>query len=192
MNPDASDADLWSKRASVTAAFQVLTTRYYRPVAGFVFKKVGRADLVEDSCGKPSWKRLHVESRQGTGEILELAVGVAHNRCGKWLRRKRPALFDPNRLGSRSRSVRASRCWRNRGAKTIGPARRCKFAGRRPATPELKHRDGKSVRRDRGQDERRVASSEPAHKNVQGISLTPHRRNKAMTPERKNCSICSL
>src|SRR5207244_10401214 len=43
------DADLVALCVSGDAgAFQELTGRYYRPVCGFLFKKVQQADLVED------------------------------------------------------------------------------------------------------------------------------------------------
>src|SRR5437867_7236640 len=49
MHDAASDEELAQLTAEgVTDAFHRLTERYYRPVGGFIFKRVGRPDLVED------------------------------------------------------------------------------------------------------------------------------------------------
>jgi RNA polymerase sigma-70 factor, ECF subfamily len=95
---EASDADLVEQTMQgSTEAFQVLTVRYYRPVAGFVFKKVGRADLVEDLVQETFLEALAaLKARKGPANFSSWLFGIAHNRCGKWLRRKRPALFDPS------------------------------------------------------------------------------------------------
>jgi RNA polymerase sigma-70 factor, ECF subfamily len=98
MDADASDAELVAQTLQgVTAAFQQLTLRYYRPVGGFIFKRVGRSDLVEDLV-----QETFLEAFQGLRQGREprhfssWLFGIAHNRCGKWLRRKRPVLFDPH------------------------------------------------------------------------------------------------
>jgi RNA polymerase sigma-70 factor, ECF subfamily len=98
MDPNASDAELVEQTLrGVTAAFQLLTVRYYRPVGGFIFKRVGRVDLVEDLVQETfleAWVAL--KAGRGPRNFSSWLFGIAHNRCGKWLRRKRPALFDPN------------------------------------------------------------------------------------------------
>jgi RNA polymerase sigma-70 factor (ECF subfamily) len=97
MNPTASDAELAELvMRGVTDAFHQLTQRYYRPVAGFVFKRVGRADLVEDLVQETfleAFGALKIGRRPQV--FSSWLFGIAHNRCGKWLRRKRPVLFTP-------------------------------------------------------------------------------------------------
>jgi len=98
MDANASDAVLVAQTLQgTTAAFQVLTVRYYRPVAGFIFKKVGRADLVEDLVQETFMEAFTaLKAGRGPQTFSSWLFGIAHHRCGKWLRRKRPALFDPN------------------------------------------------------------------------------------------------
>lgn len=98
MNLDASDAELVDQTMKgITAAFQVLANRYYRPVGGFVFKRVGRADLVEDLVQETFLEAFaSLKAGRGPTNFSSWIFGIAHNRCGKWLRRKRPVLFDPN------------------------------------------------------------------------------------------------
>jgi RNA polymerase sigma-70 factor, ECF subfamily len=98
MSADASDAELVRRtRQGVTAAFQQLTLRYYRPVGGFILKRVGRPDLVEDLVQETFLEAFQaVKVGRGPQHFSSWLFGIAHNRCGKWLRRKRPALFDPN------------------------------------------------------------------------------------------------
>jgi RNA polymerase sigma-70 factor (ECF subfamily) len=96
-NP-STEADLvrWAARGDANA-FRALTDRYYRPVCGFVFKRVRRTDLVEDLAQETfleAFRSLKV------GRLPEhfssWLFGIAHNCCGKWLRRKRPVLFSPH------------------------------------------------------------------------------------------------
>lgn len=98
MDENASDAELVEQTLrGATAAFQLLTVRYYRPVAGFIFKRVGRSDLVEDLVQETFLEALQsLRAGRGARHFSSWLFGIAHNRCGKWLRRKRPALFDPN------------------------------------------------------------------------------------------------
>jgi RNA polymerase sigma-70 factor, ECF subfamily len=102
MDPNASDAELVEQTLQgVTAAFQLLTVRYYRPVGGFIFKQVGRGDLVEDLV-QETFLEAFVALKAGRRprNFSSWLFGIAHNRCGKWLQRKRPALFDPNEMPS--------------------------------------------------------------------------------------------
>lgn len=74
-------------------AFAALVERYYRPVAGFVLKRVRRPEVVEDLV-----QETFLEAYRGLGtcrpeQFGAWLFGIAHNRCGKWLRRRRPALF---------------------------------------------------------------------------------------------------
>ncbi len=98
MNPEASDSELVEQTLQgVTAAYQQLTMRYYRRVGGFVFKRVGRPDLVEDLVQETFLEAFAaLKAGRGPRNFSSWLFGIAHNRCGKWLRRKRPALFDPN------------------------------------------------------------------------------------------------
>src|SRR5262249_15580827 len=98
MVPTASDADLVQQALrGVSAAFQQLTVRYYRPVGGFILKRVLRPDLVEDLVQETfpeAWQAL--KSGRQPQHFSSWLFGIAHNRCGKWLRRKRPVLFSPD------------------------------------------------------------------------------------------------
>jgi RNA polymerase sigma-70 factor (ECF subfamily) len=77
-----------------TGAFHQLTERYYRPVAGFILKRVQRADLVEDLVQETFLEAFRAlkDGRRPT-HFSSWLFGIAHNSCGKWLRRKRPVLF---------------------------------------------------------------------------------------------------
>jgi RNA polymerase sigma-70 factor (ECF subfamily) len=107
MDANASDAELVAKTLQgVTQAFHELTVRYYRPVGGFIFKRVGRPDLVEDLVQETFLEALQALKAAPAGggprHFSSWLFGIAHNRCGKWLRRKRPVLFDPNEVPDQS------------------------------------------------------------------------------------------
>jgi RNA polymerase sigma-70 factor (ECF subfamily) len=77
-----------------THAFHELTVRYYRPVSGFILKRVQQPDLVEDLVQETfleAYRGLKGNARPAT--FSSWLFGIAHNRCGKWFRRKRPNLF---------------------------------------------------------------------------------------------------
>src|SRR4051812_35735205 len=98
MNPTANDAELIDAALNGgREGFHLLTMRYYRPVAGFILKRVGRPDLVEDLV-QETFLEAYRALKQGRRpeKFSSWLFGIAHNRCGKWLRRKRPVLFDPN------------------------------------------------------------------------------------------------
>lgn len=93
VQPD--DADLARRCAGGDRdAFHGLTQRYYRAVCGFLYKRLGEADLVEDLAQETFLEafRMLKEGRVPT-HFSSWLFGIASNRCGKWLRRKRPALF---------------------------------------------------------------------------------------------------
>jgi RNA polymerase sigma-70 factor (ECF subfamily) len=94
-NPQAADQDLVARCVrGDTAAFQELTVRYYRPVTGFIYKRVGQADLVEDLVQETFLEALRsLKGNTRPEHFSSWLFGIAHNRCGKWFRRKRPALF---------------------------------------------------------------------------------------------------
>ena len=96
MHDAASDEELAQQTANgVTEAFHRLTERYYRPVGGFIFKRVGRPDLVEDLVQETFLEAFQaLKRRRVPHKFSSWLFGIAHNRCGKWHRQKRPALFD--------------------------------------------------------------------------------------------------
>jgi RNA polymerase sigma-70 factor (ECF subfamily) len=98
MDATASDADLVRRTMQGdTEAFHQLTVRYYRPVAGFILKRVQRPDMVEDLVQETFLEALQaLKAGRGPEKLSNWLFGIAHNRCGKWLRRKRPALFSPD------------------------------------------------------------------------------------------------
>src|SRR3954453_12526001 len=77
-------------------AFSSLAARYYRPVAAFLLKRVARPDVVEDLT-QETFLEAFRSMRDGTKPetFSGWLFGIAANRAGKWLRRKKPALFDP-------------------------------------------------------------------------------------------------
>ena len=78
-------------------AFETLAQRYYRPVGGFILKRVRRPDLVEDLAQETFLEAFRSLKAGRTPEhFSSWLFGIAHNCCGKWLRRKRPVLFDPS------------------------------------------------------------------------------------------------
>jgi RNA polymerase sigma-70 factor (ECF subfamily) len=98
MERTASDAELVEQTLrGVREAFHELTVRYYRPVGGFILKRVGRPDLVEDLVQETFLEAYQaLKAGKGPQKFSSWLFGIAHNRCGKWLRRKRPVLFSPN------------------------------------------------------------------------------------------------
>jgi RNA polymerase sigma-70 factor, ECF subfamily len=76
------------------AAFPALMERYYRAVCGFLYRRVQQPELVED-LAQETFLEAYRGLREGrTPErFSSWLFGIAVNRCGKWLRRKRPSLF---------------------------------------------------------------------------------------------------
>jgi RNA polymerase sigma-70 factor (ECF subfamily) len=76
------------------AAFGALADRYYRPVGAFLLKRLGRADLVEDLAQETFLEAFRaLRAGRRPEHFSSWLFGIAHNRCGKHLRRKRPLLF---------------------------------------------------------------------------------------------------
>src|ERR1700730_8221803 len=98
MDSTASDADCVRRTMQGdTAAFHQLTVRYYRPVAGFILKRVQRPDLVEDLVQETFLEALQaLKAGRGPETFSSCLFAIAPNRCGKRVRRKRPVLFAPD------------------------------------------------------------------------------------------------
>jgi RNA polymerase sigma-70 factor (ECF subfamily) len=94
----AEEAELARRCAAGDAdAFRRLTQRYYRPVGGFLYKRVPQPDLVEDLVQETFLEAFRSLRAGRTPEhFSSWLFGIAHNCCGKWLRRKKPVLFDPS------------------------------------------------------------------------------------------------
>jgi RNA polymerase sigma-70 factor (ECF subfamily) len=75
-------------------AFPAVVDRYYRPICAFIFKCVQQYDLVED-LAQETFLEAFRAVRDGVrpDHFSSWLFGIAHNRCGKWLRRRRPLLF---------------------------------------------------------------------------------------------------
>jgi RNA polymerase sigma factor (sigma-70 family) len=95
MGPTVSDGELVQKTlGGDTEAFHQLTVRYYRPVAAFILKRVQRPDLVEDLAQETFLESYQaLKAGRQPQYFSSWLFGIAHNRCGKWLRRKRPVQF---------------------------------------------------------------------------------------------------
>jgi RNA polymerase sigma-70 factor, ECF subfamily len=77
-------------------AFQELTERYYRRVSAFVLKRVQRPDLVEDLAQETFLEAFRsLRAGRVPDNFAAWLFAIAHNCCGKWLRRRKPRLFDP-------------------------------------------------------------------------------------------------
>jgi len=94
----AEEVELARRAADGDAeAFRRLTTRYYRPVGGFVLKSVGRPDVVEDLTQETFLEAFRsLKAGRLPQHVSSWLFGIAHHCCGKYLRRKRPLLFDPS------------------------------------------------------------------------------------------------
>src|SRR5437762_2816065 len=92
---DPADMDLLDRcLTGDRQAFHDLTVRYYRPVCGFLLRRLDQPDLVED-LAQETFLEAFRGLRSGTRpqHLTSWLFGIAHNRCGKWFRRRRPALF---------------------------------------------------------------------------------------------------
>jgi RNA polymerase sigma-70 factor (ECF subfamily) len=92
------DADLVALCVDGDAtAFHELTNRYYRPVCGFLFKKLQQCDLVEDLVQETFLEAFKaLRQRPAPEQFSSWLFGIAHNRCGKWFRRKKLSLYPAN------------------------------------------------------------------------------------------------
>src|SRR5262245_20780571 len=77
-------------------AFSALAGRYYRPVAAFLLRRVSRPDLVEDLVQETFLEAFRsLRDGRRPDHFSSWLFGIAANRAGAWLRRKKLALFDP-------------------------------------------------------------------------------------------------
>jgi RNA polymerase sigma-70 factor (ECF subfamily) len=92
-----SDADLVRRcLGGERDAFDQLTVRYYRPVGAFLLRRVQRPDVVEDLAQETFLEAYRsLKAGRRPDNFSSWLFGIAVNCCGKWLRRKKPALFDP-------------------------------------------------------------------------------------------------
>src|SRR5262249_50589821 len=80
-----------------TDAFQALAQRYYRPVVAFLLRRVSHSDAAEDRVQEPSPEASR-PLRQGSRKPQSFSswlFGIAAICAGKWLKNRRPLLFDP-------------------------------------------------------------------------------------------------
>jgi RNA polymerase sigma-70 factor (ECF subfamily) len=92
---EPSDADLVGQcLRGRKEAFAPLAARYYRAVCAFILKRVGQPGLVEDIAQETFLEAFRaLQQCRQPDRFAAWLFGIAHNRCGKWLRRKRPVLF---------------------------------------------------------------------------------------------------
>src|SRR5262249_49374711 len=77
-------------------AFHELTVRYYRPVGAFLLQRVQPPAVLEELAPETSLEAYRsLKQGKRPEHFSSWLFGIAVNVCGKWLRRKRPALFDP-------------------------------------------------------------------------------------------------
>jgi RNA polymerase sigma-70 factor, ECF subfamily len=88
----ASETDAELVRRTIRGevrAFDVLADRYYRAVGGYLLRRVQRPDVAEDLTQETF---LEAFRSLRAGRLPEIFAGwlygIAHNRLGKWLRRK--------------------------------------------------------------------------------------------------------
>src|SRR5438093_1217778 len=92
--PEA-DADLVRRTVRGDGrAFEVLTGRYYRAVGGYLLRRVQRADVAEDLT-QETFLEAFRSLREGRApeNFAGWLFGIAHNRLGKWLRRRQMLSF---------------------------------------------------------------------------------------------------
>jgi RNA polymerase sigma-70 factor (ECF subfamily) len=90
-----ADADLVQRTVRGDGrAFELLTTRYYRAVGGYLLRRVQRADVVED-LAQETFLEAFRALRQGRApeNFVAWLYGIAHHRLGKWLRRRQVLSF---------------------------------------------------------------------------------------------------
>jgi RNA polymerase sigma-70 factor (ECF subfamily) len=91
----AADAELVRRTvAGDRDAFGALTRRYYRPVGAFLLKRIGQCDLVEDLVQETFLEALRtIREGKPPTHFSSWLFGIAHNRWGKWARRRHTISF---------------------------------------------------------------------------------------------------
>jgi RNA polymerase sigma-70 factor (ECF subfamily) len=91
----AADAELVARcLRGDSEAFEDLAARYYRPVGGFLYKRVPQPDVVEDLVQETFLEAFRsLRAGRRPEHFAAWLFAIAQHCCGKWLRRKRPVLF---------------------------------------------------------------------------------------------------
>jgi RNA polymerase sigma-70 factor (ECF subfamily) len=75
-------------------AFEVLAARYYRAVGGYLLRRVQRADVAEDLTQETFLEAFRsLRAGRAPENFAGWLYGIAHNRLGKWLRRRQMLSF---------------------------------------------------------------------------------------------------
>lgn len=94
--PPAEEAELVARcQRGDTAALRALAAQYYRPVAGFLYKRAQQTGAVEQLALETFLEAFRA-LRNGAAPQQPLGawlLAVAHFCCGRWLRRKQPVFF---------------------------------------------------------------------------------------------------
>lgn len=90
-----TDEDLARHAAGGDAtAFRTLTDRHYRPVCGFLLRRLADASAVEDVAQETFLEAFRsLQAGRLPERFLAWLFGIAHNCLGKWLRRRRVLPF---------------------------------------------------------------------------------------------------
>jgi RNA polymerase sigma-70 factor (ECF subfamily) len=93
-----SDVELVRQAVAGSAvALAALARRYYRPVGAFLLKRVRQPDLVEDLVQETFLEAFAaLKDGRSPDHFSSWLFGIAHNRWGKWARRRRPLSFTPD------------------------------------------------------------------------------------------------
>jgi RNA polymerase sigma-70 factor (ECF subfamily) len=91
--PQPSDATLVEQcLLGNRESFAILAERYYRPVASFLFRRLGRTDPVEDLT-QETFLQAYRSLKDGRRpeRFSSWLFGIAHHCLSNWLRSKRPS-----------------------------------------------------------------------------------------------------
>jgi RNA polymerase sigma-70 factor (ECF subfamily) len=79
-----------------TKAFDVLVSRYARPIYAFVYRLVGNSVDVEDVVQEifiKAWKNIRKFDSERNVQFKSWIFAIARNTAIDWLRKKRPVIF---------------------------------------------------------------------------------------------------
>src|SRR5439155_27257372 len=75
-------------------AFEVLATRYYRAVGGYLLRRVQRADVADDLTQETFLEAFRsLRDGRAPENFAAWLYGIAHHRLGKWQRRRQVLSF---------------------------------------------------------------------------------------------------